>query len=123
MDREHRLQRETMKQIEERNRIQEEHFRQEKIEIRNEKEFFEKIRIQALCPGCLKLVPPTPVNQERIQGDGLDIAHLKQSIQPISTSTNNNYSHWPLRDEYMNQEAKFLNKMISDYYGPEIFKL
>jgi hypothetical protein len=117
LERERSLLGETVMATQERLRVQEQKIFQQKAELCQEKELFDKLRSQALCPDCLKLVPPAAPQQERSQGDGLDVAYL---IAPSLTNSPYNRS---LEHVYLQKDSKLFNDMISDYYGPEIFKL
>jgi len=107
VERDSQLQKEALEKI----KIRAQQLVQDETEIRREKELFDKVRTQALCPDCLKLLPPLPLGAPqfpRSDGDGLEVADYKMSS---------------VTDRYIDAESQLVKKMISEYYGPQIFKL
>jgi len=86
---------------------------EERAELMRERDFLEKLRLQFLCPACLRLV--------RSQGDGVDTSTVVGTCIPVPA-----HHHKPPQYSVsevspagldIEREGRQLNQMIANYYG------
>ena len=100
-------------------RLREQKLIQEKTELMREKEFLEKLRDQALCPGCMKSIHQIHALTSRSEGDGLDISIMSNTAE-MSSKLHTINSVLPSEDAaYFQKESVYLDDLYYKHFNPK----